>query len=141
MMDKLINKEYSRINLIYIHYYNLSKQKIQKRAILPFDYTSDEIAGDSFKEIKAIDDFVVEGDLEYILWNLIVTYLSIEIKIADAWGWASENVQRQMFTNSSLNKIKEQNEEKRRIERKEIKSKEFKQIIENNNRRKNKEED
>ncbi len=135
LADKLIKKEYSKVNLIYIHYYNLGKQSLLKRTILPFDYLYDDLIKDETRDLKSIDDFVVEGNLEYIIWDLIVTYLSIEIKIADAWSWASENVQRQMFTSASLKKIEEMNEEKHVEERKQIRDAEFKQIIENNNKR------
>ncbi len=135
LIKKLINKEYSKVNLIYIHYYNLSKQKLLKRTILPFDYFNEEIDDEELKDIKAIDDFVVEGDLEFIIWNLIVTYLSVEMEVAEAWSYASENVQRQIFTSESLKKIEEKEEEKAIIERKIRKNEEFKLIIENNNKR------
>ena len=43
--------------------------------------------------------FTAEGDLFFIIWNLISSYVTMEIKIAEAWSWASENVKRQAFTN------------------------------------------
>ena len=69
--------------------------------------------------ISQDEDFVVEGDLDYILWNLISLYVSTEIKIAEAWSWASENVQRQLFTDQSLKKIEEREEEDLKVARKE----------------------
>ena len=81
------------------------------------------------------DDYVVEGDLSYILLNLISLYVSNEIKIAEAWSWASENVERQIFTNESLKKIDEREEEREKQERKQRHTKEFKQIVEKNNKR------
>jgi len=135
LIKKLLKKEYSRVNIIYIHYYNLSKQKLLKRTILPFDYFNEGIDDEQLKNIRAIDDFVVEGDLEFIIWNLIVIYLGIEMKIAEAWSYASENVQRQLFTSESLKKIEEKEEEQAIMERKIRKNEEFKLIIENNNKR------
>ena len=60
-----------------------------------------------------------------------------EIKIADAWSWASENVERQVFTNESLKKIDEREEEEFKKARKARHNKEFKQIVENNNKKHN----
>ena len=135
ILSGIFKKIYSKVNIIYIHYYNISKQKIIKRTILPFDYGLDDLNKDENRSTKSEEDFVVEGDLEYIIWDLIVTYVSTEIKIAEAWSWASENVQRQVFTNSSLHKIEEKNEIKLRDKRKEKRNKEFKSIIELNNKK------
>lgn len=137
VLEGIINKRYSKINIIYIHYYNLNKQKIVKRQILPFDFNGDILDEEEKREINKLDDFVVEGDLSLILLNLISLYVSNEIKIAEAWSWASENVERQLFTNESLKKIDEREEERVKVERKARHAKEFKQIVEKNNKRKN----
>ena len=65
--------------------------------------------------------------------NLISLYVSNEVKIAEAWSWASENVERQVFTNESLKKIDEREEQKFQAARKARHSKEFKNIVEKNN--------
>ena len=60
------------MDIIYIHYYNLGEQKIIKRMILPFDYSDNES-----EEDKAIDDFVVEGDLRAQISQNIKLLISI----------------------------------------------------------------
>lgn len=136
VLDGILNNIYSKINIIYIHYYNLNKQEIVKRTILPFDFGEDVLDKQDSREINKLDDFVVEGDLSYIIFNLISLYISNEIKIAEAWSWASENVERQVFTSESLKKIDEKEEEKQMEERKLRHAKEFKTIVEKNNRKK-----
>ena len=140
VLEGILNKKYSKINIIYIHYYNLNKQQILKRTILPFGIDEDILDESETREINKNDDFVVEGDLSFILLNLLTLYITNEIKIADAWSWASENVERQVFTNESLKKIDEREEERIKTERKIRHNKEFKQIVENNNRINKKEE-
>lgn len=130
VFDGVINYKYSKINIIYIHYYNLNRQEIVKRTILPFDFN------DGIDESSASNnDFSVEGDIFYIIWNLISIYVSTEIKIAEAWSWASENVKRQAFTNESLKHIDDMEEEKAKIERKLRKKKQFEIIVEANNKK------
>ncbi len=134
VLDGIVNKKYSKINIIYIHYYNLNRQQIVKRTILPFDIDEDVLDEEDKREINKLDDYVVEGDLSFILLNLISLYVSNEVKIAEAWSWASENVERQSFTSESLKKIDEREAEKAQQARKEKHSKEFKQIVEKNNK-------
>lgn len=133
VLNGVLKKVYSKINIIYIHYYNLNRQEILKRTILPFDF--DDKLNDENIKLKKEDDFSVEGDLMYIIWNLISIYVSTEIKIAEAWSWASENVKRQAFTSESLKKIDEREIEQNRVERKARKKKEFEIIIESNNKK------
>ena len=137
VLDGVLNKRYSKINIIYVHYYNLNKQEILKKTILPFDF-NDGI--DDSNRLDNIEDFSVEGDLVFIIWNLISIYVTTEIKIAEAWSWASENVKRQDFTNESLKKIDEREAELQRIESKKRKKKEFEIIVASNNRKKFKKE-
>ena len=134
VLDGVLNKKYSKINIIYIHYYNLNNQSVIKRTILPLDF-DDELNKEDKRKQHIEDDYVVEGDLMYIIWNLISTYVSTEIKIAEAWSWASENVKRQAFTNESLKKIEEREEIQARKDRKEAKKKTFKIIVEANNKK------
>ncbi len=136
VLDGILNKVYSKINIIYIHYYNLNKQNIVKRTILPFDFGEDILDEADKREINRLDDFVVEGDLSYIILSLLSLYVSNEIKIAEAWSWASENVERQLFTSESLKKIDEREEERQMMARKMRHSKEFKLIVEKNNKKK-----
>jgi len=131
VLDGVLNNKYSKINIIYIHYYNLNHQEILKRTILPVNFD------DAFDEMDANvnDDFAVEGDIIFIIWSLISIYVSTEIKIAESWSWASENVKRQMFTNESLKHIDNMEEEKTKADRKLRKQKQFEIIVEANNRK------
>ncbi len=121
--DKVKKAQISEINLIYNHYYNISKIELVKKKILPLD---NKLGKKGHKE-----DFVIEGDINNILLNIIVLYLSYEIRIATENSYASENVARQMLTKESLRKIDEIEEENLRIERKEKNAKGFKKVIEN----------
>lgn len=135
VLDGLLNYKYSKVNLIYTHYYNISRQEMVKRTILPFDYGGDVLDEEDKREINKLDDFVVEGDLNFIIWSLISIYITMEIKVAKAWSYATENVQRQTFTDNSLKKIDEREEEKRRKQLKQKKADAFKIIVEMNNRK------
>lgn len=135
VLDGVLNEKYSQLNIIYIHYNNLNSQEVMKRKILPLEIN------ENIKEKE--NDFAAEGDLFFIIWNLVSLYVTTEIKIAEAWSWASENVKRQAFTNESLKKIEEREEIKTKKERKEKSKENFKIIVESINRRvqnKNKEE-
>lgn len=136
VLDGVLKEKYSQLNVIYIHYNNLNSQEVMKRKILPLEI-------DKNTKIKE-NDFASEGDLFFIIWNLISLYVTTEIKIAEAWSWASENVKRQAFTNESLKKIDEREEIRIKKERKEKSKENFKIIVESINRRvqnnKNKEE-
>ena len=141
VLEGFVENKYNKINIIYIHYYNLNRQEIAKRTILPFGIHEDILDEEETREVNKLDDYVVEGDLSYILLNLLTLYVANEIKIADSWSWASENVERQVFTNASLKKIHEKEEEKTKLNRKMRHAKEFKQIVENNNKKQNKKEE
>lgn len=136
VLDGVLNEKYSQLNIIYIHYNNLNSQEVMKRKILPLEIDENVTEKEN--------DFAAEGDLFFIIWNLVSLYVTTEIKIAEAWSWASENVKRQAFTNESLKKIDEREEIKAKKERKEKSKENFKIIVESINRRvqnnKNKEE-
>lgn len=122
--DRIRNSKITEINLIYNHYYNISRIELVKKKILPIDqkaYTTK-----SHKE-----DFAIEGDINDILVNIIAMYLSYEIRVATENSYASENVARQMLTKESLKKIDEIEEENLRKDRKARNAKSFKKVIEN----------
>lgn len=129
VLDLLTNHKVKCINIIYIHYYNLNQQALSRKRLLPVEFKDEEI------EKYKLDDYSVEGDIVDILWNLISFYVKTEISIAEAWSWASENVERQNFTSESLKKIDEQAEIKMKAERKEQKQAVFKEIVELNNKK------
>lgn len=119
-------KKYSEINLIYNHYYNISKIELVKTKILPLK--------EEKKKEKYNEDFAVEGDINEILLNIVTLYLGYEIKVAVENSYASENIMRQMITKESLKKIDEIEENKTMQERKEKKQKSLKKQLDNINK-------
>ena len=105
LTNSVENKVYKTVNLIYNHYYNVSKIERVKEQIFPFEKIE--------KNEKYNEDFVIEGDINKILINVIALYLSYEIKVAVENSYASENLMRQMITKESLKKIDEIEEAQR----------------------------
>lgn len=124
LLESIKKQEYKEVNIIYNHYYNISRIELVKKRLLPLE---SEIL--EKKEGKYKEDFVVEGNINEILANIIVLYLSYEIKIATENSYASENIQRQMLTKESLKKIDEIEEKEKQEERKEQKIKSFKKLL------------
>lgn len=127
MFDSIKNKQYRSINLIYNHYYNVSRIERVKQKILPLDKQKN-------KNEKYQEDFAVEGNINRILLNIIALYLGYEIKVAVENSYASENIMRQMITRESLKKIDEIEEENQREERKEKNRKSLKKQLDNINK-------
>lgn len=121
LLESIKLKRYKSINLIYNHYYNVSRIERIKQQILPLEKTN--------KNEKYNEDFAVEGNLNSILINIITLYLSYEIKVAVENSYASENIMRQMVTKESLKKIDEIEEEGKMIARKERNIKNLKKQI------------
>lgn len=127
ILDSLINFKYSSIKVVYNHYYNVNKLGLVEKVIFPIEPLKDT------QEKKYNEDFVIEGNINDILINLVSLYINYEIEIAEASSWAAENVMRQTVTKESLDKIEKLEEEQQNMVRKEKKSKSFKRIIENSN--------
>lgn len=127
LLESLINFKYSNIKVVYNHYYNVNKLQLVEKVIFPIAPMN------SKKGEKYNEDFVVEGDINDILINLVSLYIGYEIQVAEASSWAAENVMRQLVTKESLDKIDKLEEEKNNKFIKEKKEKEFKKIIENSN--------
>lgn len=127
MFNSIKDKKYKSINLIYNHYYNVSRIERVKRQILPLEKTED-------KAEKYNEDFAVEGNINSILLNIITLYLGYEIKVAVENSYASENIMRQMITKESLKKIDEIEEENQRTERKQKQMKSLKKQLDNINK-------
>ncbi len=130
-LTKLIYRE---INIIYNHYYNITDIKLIKKRLLPLE--NKNLSSEEKKLYK--EDFVIEGDINEILTNIIVMYLLYEIRIATENSYASENIMRQSITSQSLKKIDEIEKEQRLERRKRVSNRNFKKIIENFNQLKNK---
>ena len=131
--DIIEKGKHSEINIIYNHYHNISKIEFIKKRVLPIEKKEKS-------KIKYKDDFTVEGNIQKILVNLIAIYISYEIRIAIENSYASENIMRQQVTSDSLKKIEEIEEENKLEERKKIKNKNFKKVVENFVKIKTKEE-
>ena len=128
LYDAILNAKYSEVNIIYNHYYNISKIELRKKKILPIENIKEE---EIQSKKQHLEDFAIEGDINSILRNIIVLYLSYEIKIATENSFASENIMRQTITKESLKKLDEIEEANLRKERKVIKNKNFKKVLEN----------
>lgn len=115
--------EYSKVILIYSHYYNMSTIKQVEKCIYPFQL--DE------KKDKHNEDFVIEGNVTELLTSLIIEYLNYEIKIAEVNSFASENIIRQNATSDSLKKIEEIEEENEKSNRKIRNQKAFQKAVGN----------
>ena len=127
MFESIKNRKYKQINIIYNHYYNISKIERVKTKILPLDKS--ENSNNKYQE-----DFAVEGNINSILLNIIALYLGYEIKVAVENSYASENIMRQMITKESLKKIDEIEEEEKRDLRKERNAKNLKKQLDNINK-------
>lgn len=124
LYDAITNRKNSEINVVYNHYFNISKIELTRKRLLPLPER-----GTDKKTYK--EDFAVEGDINDILINIIVLYLLYEIRIATENSFASENIMRQAITKESLKKIEEIEEENERMERKIRKNINFKKTLEN----------
>ena len=126
IFEGMKSKKYSKVNLVYNHYYNISKIELLKKQLFPLDETILE------KNVKYKEDFVVEGNINDILLNIITLYISYEIKVATENSYASENIKRQMLTKESLNKIEEIEEENKKEENKEKRIESNKKLLDIN---------
>ena len=127
MFEAIKDKKYKSINLVYNHYYNVSRIERVKQQILPLEKTKT-------KKEEYQDDFAVEGNINSILLNIIALYLGYEIKVAVENSYASENIMRQMITKESLKKIDEIEDERQREERKSKQVKCLKKQLDNINK-------
>ena len=106
------------------------EQSLRQNKFSPL--SQEEIKEEEIQSKKQhLEDFAIEGDINSILRNIIVLYLSYEIKIATENSFASENIMRQTITKESLKKLDEIEEANLRKERKVIKNKNFKKVLEN----------
>lgn len=127
LYDSIVNGKHSKINIVYNHYYNISKIELIKKQVLPVEKRNEEKnTFDTYRE-----DFVVEGDINDILINIVVLYVLYEIKIATENSYASENIMRQTITKESLKRIDDIEFERKRIKLKLKKNLSFKKTLEN----------
>lgn len=106
-------QKYSEINICYNHYVNVGEIVWKKKRVFPLE------AAESVDDSDYKEDYVCETDVNTLLINLVVTYISTEVELTVKNSMASENIMRQNATTESLKKIDELEEEKKRIARKE----------------------
>lgn len=98
LVNAVNNRDYSKINIYYNHYYNYSRSDFTSLQVFPVEYK---------EEYKEDVDFLVETDIKNFINNLIAYYVCYELEICEIFSWASENVIRNTMTASSLKKIDE----------------------------------
>lgn len=125
LSKSIIRRQHSEIRIVYIRYINSSESRKDTRTIFPLEIPKDSDPED-YK-----DDFMIDGDVETLMTNLLTTYLTYQLKIMRSSGYASENILRQNTTNESLKKIDEKEAELQMEERREKRAEEFAKVIEN----------
>lgn len=118
----ILKNSHSSVHLHYFQFNNISSIEPVSKQIYPYDLKNHD--SESYRE-----DYFVEGDMNIILRNLITSFLSYELRIAQVSSFASENVLRQNSTTESLKKIEEMEEEENLQIRKEKTQKGFKKVI------------
>ena len=112
LAEAVRKRKYSGIDMIYDHYYNMSRIELVERTIFPVEF--ERSTEETYKE-----DFSVEGgDVNELMEELLITYLNYEVKSAAVNAFASENILRQNATNDSLKRIDEMEERSLWAERK-----------------------
>lgn len=122
--EAFTKRSYSKINLIYNHYYSSSEVDFICKQLypLPQHLVSDKTYN---------EDFSYEGEIEPLLTNLIVLYLKYELIVASEVSNAALNITRQNTTNESLKKIDEREEYNTMVSRRKNREKEFGKVLDN----------
>lgn len=122
--DAFLNKKYSKICLIYNHYYSASEVEFTKKQLYPMpQHLRSE---NSYNE-----DFAYEGEIEPLLTSLILLYMKYELIVAEEVSNAAVNITRQNTTKESLKKIDEREEMRAMLELKENREREFGKVLDN----------
>ena len=125
LKNSIFRRQHSEINVVFVRYLNSTESVKDMHTIFPVEISKDANP-DDYK-----DDFMIDGDIESLLANLLATYLVYQIQIIRTSGYASENILRQNTTTESLKKIEEREEMKLMEERRERRAEEFSKVIEN----------
>ena len=123
---------YSRIMIVYNHYYNSSEVELAQKQVFPVQ------AMEKKKGYRSVDntqkykeDFVCERDIDQLLVDLVTMYLKYSMEISVAISYAAENISRQNVTTESMKKIDEREERIKRRERREEKDRQFSKVLDN----------
>ena len=122
--DAFINKKYSKICLVYNHYYSASEVEFTKKQLYPMPQ---HLRSDSSYN----EDFTYEGEIEPLLSRLILLYMKYELIVAEEVSNAAVNITRQNTTKESLKKIDEREETRAMLQLKENREKEFGKVLDN----------
>ena len=117
-------KKYSKINLVYNHYYSSSEVEFKNKVLFPLP---EHLKSDRTYQ----EDFAYEGEIEPLLTNLIILYMQYELVIAGEVSSAALNITRQNTTTESLKKIDEREESRQMLERRQEREKEFGKVLDN----------
>lgn len=124
LRDSILHKRHSAIHIVFNRYVNASQILLDSEQIYPF------VMEPGADKSDYRDDFLIDGDVEDLLAELVTTYLSYQIRITGYSGYAAENVMRQNTTGESLKKIEEREYEALLEERRERRQEEFSKTIE-----------
>lgn len=124
LVQAVKKRSWSAIYICYNHFYNLSKiQQIEKKI-----YPLEPLEEGKEKKLEWTN-FAIEGNVSNLLEEMIISYLSYQIRIAQASAFASENTIRQNATTESLKKLDEMEAEEVQRVRKEKTQKSFQKTI------------
>lgn len=100
----LLNMDYREINIYYNHYYSSTTFAFKRVKVFPVEFTGEYYEG---------TDFVAETDLQKMLKSLVSFYICYQLKMCKCISDAAEDLNRNQITRSALDRIEEQEEEKR----------------------------
>lgn len=100
----LLDMAYSEINIYYNHYYTSTSFEFKKVKAFPIEFSGEYYEG---------NDFVAETDLQKMLKSLVSFYICYQLKMCECISEAAENLNRNQITRMALDRIEEQEEEKR----------------------------
>ncbi|MBO4809706.1 MAG: F0F1 ATP synthase subunit gamma [Lachnospiraceae bacterium] len=123
--EAIRERRYSKISIVYNHYYNSSQVALVDKQIYPVP------KGEANEEDDYKEDFSFEGNVDDLLVNMVVLYVKYSMEIAAAASYASENISRQNVTTESLNKLDERDEIRLMEERRRNKDKQFAKVLDN----------
>ena len=115
---------WSAIEIVYNRYYSISQIKPEVHRIYPLELKPSE-------KSEASGDYMIEGDPERMLSDMIILYITESFRIAVASAYASENITRRNVTQESLKKLDEIEEENLKAERKKKNAASFAKTIDN----------
>ena len=100
----LLNMDYREINIYYNHYYSSTTFAFKRVKAFPVDFDGDYYEG---------VDFVAETNLNNMMKSLVSFYICYRLQMCKCISDAAENLNREQITRSALDRIEEQEEEKR----------------------------